>query len=882
MKFDIKELLRLEDELGSQRESAISVAQEAQKNMMKYLQVGCQLQFQNAFNAVYYELKKEGSLEVLRSIFSFESEDVIQPKVFDVQDCAEDTRVAKQVNFYLDQAKHAQQRLEELVTKIAEESGGYKVKTADIKSQESTQRKAKTSYGGNVRKVADMARVTLICDSPEALRNAYLAIRGLFEPQAVLRVKNGFDPDWMPGGYRDVKVNPVLNDHLCEIQLHLSKFVEETHGQHDVYEWSRKLKVTQEMLPTHFFKNLSPEVTEEMVLLARSNWLGSRRWLLALQLDAGQFNLVEEPTRQALSMAEDCVKRGPKGNHCEELRVSTYAAALGKALQNQGKYEEVGHLYKRSLVIRETVSGPNHVLVANALDLLAEWLVVQGEYDEADRLFERSINITVKTLGPNHPSMACLLLNRADLWKDQDKYTEAGQLLKQAKEVLENSLGVDHPLIGGVLNSMAALSTKQGNYENAQSLYESSLAMAEKSHHRDVMTCLNNLTGLLMKRGKHVEAELSNMRLQEIAKNYSGNELLEAQVLTNRALLLALQGKHSEATLLHKQSLAIREKVLGSEHLLVALTLNLLAFSFGRQGKYEEALPVFERSLDIRVKTLGRKHSAVATALGNLASLLHDKGDYVAAETTFEKCQEISKNAVGPEHPQFAIVLNNRAKLLESQGKHQEAESLFIGAREILVETVGHWHPDYASTLCNLAGVWKAQGKHSEAETLYKRCEEIQTKILGHEHPQLATTLNNWAGLLEIQGRFAEAESMYGRSQAIQGNVPGQGHENAVLLNNMAKLAEMQGKFEVADRLYTQAIMLWENARGPHDQGLVAMLHNRVMLLDKQKRHTEAVPLCKRTVAICKRNLGETDQDTLRCQIILDHVLKLGQQSVQT
>ncbi|CAM9365645.1 unnamed protein product, partial [Ectocarpus sp. 12 AP-2014] len=58
--FDIKELLRLEDALGSQSESAMSVAQKAQKNMIKYLQVGCQLQFENAFNAVYYEFKKEG------------------------------------------------------------------------------------------------------------------------------------------------------------------------------------------------------------------------------------------------------------------------------------------------------------------------------------------------------------------------------------------------------------------------------------------------------------------------------------------------------------------------------------------------------------------------------------------------------------------------------------------------------------------------------------------------------------------------------------------------------------------------------------------------------------------------------------------------------
>lgn len=55
-------------------------------------------------------------------------------------------------------------------------------------------------------------------------------------------------------------------------------------------------------------------------------------------------------------------------------------------------------------------------------------------------------------------------------------------------------------------------------------------------------------------------------------------------------------------------------------------------------------------------------------------------------------------------------------------------------------------------------------------------------------------------------------------------------------LPNKTPVLATQGKFDEADRLYTQAIKLWENARGPHDQGLVGMLHNRVMLLDKQVR----------------------------------------------
>ncbi|CAM9679905.1 unnamed protein product, partial [Laminaria digitata] len=103
----------------------------------------------------------------------------------------------------------------------------------------STIRKAKKSYDGNVRKVADMARVTVVCETPALLEQVYMSVMGHLQPQDVLRVTNGFNSDWMPSGYRDVKVNPIVNKHLCEIQLHLRAFLSLKAGQHAVYEWAR-------------------------------------------------------------------------------------------------------------------------------------------------------------------------------------------------------------------------------------------------------------------------------------------------------------------------------------------------------------------------------------------------------------------------------------------------------------------------------------------------------------------------------------------------------------------------------------------------------------------------------------------------------------------
>ncbi|CAM9579044.1 unnamed protein product, partial [Ectocarpus sp. 13 AM-2016] len=217
MNVDIEELFCLESELGNEWGSTTSsVDRDAKKNMLKYLQVEAVFQYHEAFDDLYYELEKEGGLECLRSIAPVRSRNLLQPKVLEPQDCEEDAPLAKQLQFYLAGARLAKQRLDELVAKVADDSEGCEVQRVEVMSLESTRRKAAMFCGGDVRKVTDMARVTLICDTPEALEQAYLAIMGLFQPQDVLRVANGFTNNWTPGGFRDVRVNAVVNEHLCE------------------------------------------------------------------------------------------------------------------------------------------------------------------------------------------------------------------------------------------------------------------------------------------------------------------------------------------------------------------------------------------------------------------------------------------------------------------------------------------------------------------------------------------------------------------------------------------------------------------------------------------------------------------------------------------
>lgn len=175
--YSIKELLRHEAELKT-CEGTSPACQAAKANILKYLQVRTVTQFEQEYDDLYFQLNKR-ELECLHSIVPVRSKGLLQPKLLERHGRGEDDKLDKQLQFYLANAGVAKQRLDELVTKIAQDSSKFEVQCVEVKSPESTLRKASRFCDKDVRKVADMARVSVICATPEALKEMYLAIMGL-------------------------------------------------------------------------------------------------------------------------------------------------------------------------------------------------------------------------------------------------------------------------------------------------------------------------------------------------------------------------------------------------------------------------------------------------------------------------------------------------------------------------------------------------------------------------------------------------------------------------------------------------------------------------------------------------------------------------------
>ncbi|RYP03605.1 hypothetical protein DL764_005035 [Monosporascus ibericus] len=206
---------------------------------------------------------------------------------------------------------------------------------------------------------------------------------------------------------------------------------------------------------------------------------------------------------------------------------------IGKALGVQGLDDDKANV--KSLVkaafSRESI-GSWLLIVDNADDLklfadstLADYLLFSRK---GSILFTTRNYEAAAVLGREHPDTLTNIDNLALIFGNQGKYDEAEQMYRQALQLRQ-----------------------AGKYEKAEQMHRQALALYEAvlgRKHPDMLSSMDNLTGLLNS-----------------------------------------QGKYNEAEQMHRQALALYKAVLGRKHLSTLASINNLASVFGNQGKYDEA-----------------------------------------------------------------------------------------------------------------------------------------------------------------------------------------------------------------------------------------------------------------------------------------------------
>ena len=155
-----------------------------------------------------------------------------------------------------------------------------------------------------------------------------------------------------------------------------------------------------------------------------------------LAFDAGNYAEAVESTRRAVQRSEAAFG-GAHPNVAADL------AALAAALDALGEHQEAAELNQRAFTILERLPGTDYDLATlhNNIGVAAS---DRGDATMAEDHYRRALVIKERIFGPDHPDVAMTLHNLGALAADNGDDAGATLLLQRALKIFETSLGADH------------------------------------------------------------------------------------------------------------------------------------------------------------------------------------------------------------------------------------------------------------------------------------------------------------------------------------------------------------------------------------------------------------------------------------------------------
>jgi tetratricopeptide (TPR) repeat protein len=279
---------------------------------------------------------------------------------------------------------------------------------------------------------------------------------------------------------------------------------------------------------------------------------------------------------------------------------------------------------------------------------------------------------------------------------------------------------------------------------------------------------LHNQGILFQESGRFAEAESAFREALRVWKKLPSTPSAEIAATSNGlGNLLRVEGHYVEAEHLLLQAIWWEEKGGASARLDLAFSLNSLGALYCDIRKPERATSPLERGLAIRQEILGSNHPLVAASLDNLAEMFIQRHNFDQAEALYRRSLSILETQ--SDSSLLAMTRCKLAKLYARQRRNpMQAEKLYREALGAWKQAPEHDHPQIGLTLTGLAEVYISQNNYAEAEPLLKEALDIQQTALGPNHPQVAEILLDYASLLRKRHRPRDAAQMEKRVKKIR------------------------------------------------------------------------------------------------------------------
>jgi tetratricopeptide (TPR) repeat protein len=470
-----------------------------------------------------------------------------------------------------------------------------------------------------------------------------------------------------------------------------------------------------------------------------------------------------------------------------------------------------------------------------------------------------------------------LMLGWQGGFKSKDKITPANSTDNQAS-FINNDYGVPQLIVDSLFKNMAEKGVKPQDsariMANAIQKYKAlETQLTDRNDHfsKQALSLLtkNNLaeTEQLFKQAQEQNFTATNAfylaQLNVVELNYAEAKGYYRQAvqldpenalyLNDLGIHLYNLGEYDAAEAAYLKSLAIKEKLLGKNHPLIAENLNNLAVLYQSQGDYAKAEVLQQRSLVIDKKALNQEPSYLTLLYQSSDDDSEDNGQYSLVDLGS------NNNVLG----RFARDLNNLAMLNKAQGKYAEAEPLLLRSIGIKEKNLGKNNFQVGNSFSNLKNLYQSKTDYQANEKLLLRSIAAKEKELGKQHLSVADSLNNLANFYKTQSEYAKAQPLLVRSIAIKEKNLGEEHPNVAMdLNNLALLYQAQGQSAKSESLLLRSVGILEKTFGKDSPQLAPILNNLSFVYQKQGKPVEAELLLARSVTILEKTLGKNHPNT--------------------
>jgi tetratricopeptide (TPR) repeat protein len=406
----------------------------------------------------------------------------------------------------------------------------------------------------------------------------------------------------------------------------------------------------------------------------------------------------------------------------------------------QGDFARAEPLYVNVLDLRRNKLGADHPDTLSSQHNLALLYKSQRQCAKAELLYAQCLGGRQKLLGAVHPDTLTTQNNLAVLYQARGEYARAEPLGVATLQARLENLGADHPDTLTSQNTLAVLYQLQGRYAEAEALFQKTLEGRRQklgADHPNTLTSQHNLAACYLDQGKCAKAEVLlagmvemcrqklgekhsltqnvKMRLKVLPQLKSAGERYQEALAVHGAAhtdtlgarlqwaaALAQQGQPGVAEHHVLAVVAVRQGLLGDDHLDTLRALHQLAWLQRPLGKPAEAAALERKVVDTAVrvqgegdpftqqiagdalklyKVLGSQGPEVADVEALLGRRLLADNQHAAAEPLLRDCLRIREQQLPGDWTTFEAQILLGAALLGQQ-KHAEAEAHLLAGHD--------------------------------------------------------------------------------------------------------------------------------------------------------------------------------------------------------